>query len=105
MVRMRMTRSKTGNRRSHTGIVPPEITVQDGTSVRRHCVNPVTGMYRGRKIALPMVERGVDRRKKKVDMKERDERDGEVSDKKTVTETKTQKDVSVFDAPKNENSG
>ncbi len=49
VVRMRSTRSHTGNRRSHHRLEKPALTkTADGVQLR-HRANPKTGMYRGRK--------------------------------------------------------
>ena len=49
-VRMKVTHSKTASRRSHHRAgVPTAVKTEHGTR-RRHFVDPVTGMYRGKQI-------------------------------------------------------
>jgi large subunit ribosomal protein L32 len=49
VVRMRHTRSHTGNRRSHHALKSPAVTRDADGSVRmKHRMNPKTGTYKGR---------------------------------------------------------
>ena len=51
MNRMRVTKSKRNNRRSHHGIsATTHTTDEDGTVRMRHRASRLTGMYRGRKV-------------------------------------------------------
>ncbi len=51
VVRMRHTRSHTGNRRSHHRIATVRVTKDEsGTAHVRHRMNPTTGKYRGRMV-------------------------------------------------------
>lgn len=50
MNRMRVTKSKRNNRRSHHRAALPAHTGEGGTMRVRHHASRVTGMYRGRKI-------------------------------------------------------
>jgi ribosomal protein L32 len=52
-VRMKMTRSKTGNRRSHHRASVPTATKTENGVRRRHFADPVTGMYRGKQACSP----------------------------------------------------
>jgi len=51
-VRMKMTRSKTGNRRAHQRARSPRLSkdTESGNVHLRHFVDPKTGMYRGKQI-------------------------------------------------------
>ena len=51
-VRMKITRSKTGGRRSHHGTHVSRLSrdTKTGNTHRRHFMDPVSGMYRGRQI-------------------------------------------------------
>ena len=61
MVRMRLTRSKVGMRRSHHGLSPKKIIKSgDSDAVRLpHRACPHTGMYRGRKVFEPKIKKVV----------------------------------------------
>ncbi len=52
VIRMRHTRSHTGNRRSHhkVGKAPVTTDTKTGSTHLRHRVDMTTGMYRGRKV-------------------------------------------------------
>ena len=68
---MRVTRSKTGKRRSHHGLTTARIT-KDAAGVHlRHRVDPETGMYRGKVIIdvvaeAKRVQRRVKRKEKEL---------------------------------------
>jgi ribosomal protein L32 len=48
VIRMRHTRAHTGNRRSHHALKTAKNTIT--AEGQRHCVDPETGMYRGRQV-------------------------------------------------------
>lgn len=50
MVRMRATKGKRNNRRSHHGASVPTTTMRDGVVARRHHASRVTGRYRSRTV-------------------------------------------------------
>jgi len=49
-VRMKLTHSKTGSRRSHHRAIVATATKTETGVRRRHFADPVTGMYRGKQI-------------------------------------------------------
>lgn len=51
VVRMRHTRAHTKNRRSHHALTKPALSKDEAGNVHlRHRLNPITGIYRGRKV-------------------------------------------------------
>lgn len=69
---MRMTRSKTGSRRSHHGIKAPRLSkdAETGDAYPRHRVSPVTGRYRGRMVvdvAAKLAKQEKKRKKREVE--------------------------------------
>lgn len=51
VVRMRSTKSHTGNRRSHHALSKPALTKDEaGNPALRHRLSKATGTYRGRKV-------------------------------------------------------
>ena len=81
MVRMRITKSKQGNRRSHHRVVSPAHTTdEDGTVRVRHRASRLTGMYRGRQIMD--VSREIKKVEKKAEQTQASNRDD--GEKKTV---------------------
>lgn len=50
MNRMRVTKSKRNNRRSHHGVMSPAYTEEDATVRLRHRASRLTGLYRGRQV-------------------------------------------------------
>lgn len=93
---MRMTRSKTGNRRAQRGVLVPEFTEKEGVTVLRHHLNPKTGEYRGKQITL----RSMTRSKKRKEIAEAKNVEKTVEQKDTVAETLQPDDVGVFDSAK-----
>lgn len=76
MNRMRVTKSKRNNRRSHHGVSATAQTIDDDGTVRmRHRASRLTGMYRGRKVVD-----GIQKAEKKAQGKQGDD----VGEKKTV---------------------
>ncbi len=64
VVRMRSTRSHTGNRRSHHALKAPAISKQDGVVHMRHRASLVTGKYKG--IVVIDVEKKLAKKTKKA---------------------------------------
>ncbi len=59
-VRMKVTHAKTANRRSHHAVGKVHTTTTPSGGVRRrHFVDPLTGMYRGKQIFTPASQKGV----------------------------------------------
>lgn len=52
VIRMKATRSKIGQRRSHKRITNPTLVKDKGSGAlrRRHFADPITGVYRGKDI-------------------------------------------------------
>lgn len=65
VVRMRSTRSHTGNRRSHHALKNPALTVdkETGTTHLRHRASAITGKYKGL-VAIDMTKKAEKKAKK-----------------------------------------
>ena len=57
--RMRITKGKTGSRRSHHRLTAPRLSndTETGSTHKRHHLDLETGMYRGKQIITPKVKK------------------------------------------------
>ena len=79
-VRMKLTHSKTANRRAHHKKDTPRLVATETGVRRRHFVDPDTGMYRGKQI-LGAVETKVETTAKKTVKKSAKKADAKASSK------------------------
>jgi len=74
--RMRMTRAKTGHRRSHHKVAAPATTVnEDGVRHYKHRASAQTGKYRGRQVMN--VEKDIAKKQKKMQETEAAQNEGQ----------------------------
>jgi ribosomal protein L32 len=64
VVRMRSTRSHTGNRRSHHALVAMATSKEGGAVHMRHVASATTGTYKGR--IVKSLQKKIDRKAKRI---------------------------------------
>jgi ribosomal protein L32 len=90
-VRMKLTHSKTGSRRSHHRAKTATLVRSENGVHRRHFIDPVTGMYRGKQILSPLEEKkkmSVSQKHKKDTNEEKKSGIKRIKEDKTLAQTK-----------------
>jgi ribosomal protein L32 len=81
-VRMRHTRSHTGNRRAHHALGKPSITKNEsGNLALRHRVSPIDGTYKGKEV-IDVKKRVEKKLAKKTEIKKQKTESAEVKENK-----------------------
>lgn len=91
MVRMRLTKSKVGSRRSHHAITPKPLTATEngGVPTRRHHASRETGIYKGKKLFRSNAEKLKEKRELREKLAKEQTNNTEAEQGKTTTETAT----------------